>query len=271
MKITNLMENHNPNGEEMVNDLIENVLPECEPFLKEINYDPHFISLRDLDGMNLDEYYGKLETKEKRYSMGTNYLLSKILNKCFKENNIPSRIEHATFSSSLGKNTLIRMSSDSSYYCLPVGNFTYSFIENDFNDSRYNYAVDAFREFKNTAQETLKNFFDKTLEDEISDLDLFLDREKYEDHINKIFYDLQINNNPKAEELLTKIIGDYLDEYDNFMNSIDMLIKELPKSNNIHEAFSKEHEIWFNCKEYYLVSKEVYPSLKEAIRRYKAL
>lgn len=242
MRYRQLIEN------EMVSytDIYDHLKKECAPFFEASNgfkYVPH----REMSlGYGTEEmtYLFRFKNRKFRRSVVQNIESSarENIDVILKSKGFASRHEFMVSSSSLGDNSIFPVN-EHSPVLFPIGNFDYSYIDDDFNS------------FTDGLKISTTNIF----------LDIVMGSAEIQQvGINKVFHSKETlfsfyNHLVTKEKLL-----DMDDDIHNIINDIFGILDRIRNDNYVN-AFDGEHEIWFNCKEYFLLPKMDYDYMMEDI------
>lgn len=150
-----------------------------------------------------------------------------------------SRIKHMMSSSSLGDNSEFPVDAFSPHV-FPIGDFTYSYIDDDFN----------------THTEDFDDDVSKLLEHIIESPELTnvgLDKVFHSEETTLKFY------NHIKDTLINPVLDEHLEST---ISTIFYPLNETYHDNYV-DAFRGENEIWFNCKEYFLLPMTEYAWMME--------
>lgn len=150
-----------------------------------------------------------------------------------------SRITHMFSSSSLGKNSEFPVN-EFSPHVFPIGDFTYSYIDDDFNTHTEDFDDDVSDLLEHIigSPQLVKVGLDKVFHTEETTL-------KFYNHIKDTLVD------PVSDEYIESTISTIFEP-----------LRETYHTNYV-DAFRSENEIWFNCKEYFLLSTTEYEWMME--------
>lgn len=247
MRYRQLIENKElSSSQKHANDMYEYLKSHCNEFHELSNhfeYVPH--RKESLERSVETEFYEiiKMDTRSIRKSKMPRFQDENIIEMFDAISNAlgnASRIHHMVTSSSIGKNSLFPVY-DNSPKLFPIGNLRYSYIINDFNQHTDSFGIDEAA--------LIKHIIESKEYSSIGPNKIFHDAKtlyKFYEHI----YD-------DSDETLIPL---------NFAGTtcntiIDLL--SLIKSNNYQKSFNDENEIWFNCKEYYMVRNDDYEFMME--------
>lgn len=150
-----------------------------------------------------------------------------------------SRIKHMMSASSLGSNSQFPVNRFSPHV-FPIGDFTYSYIDDDFNLHTDDFDSDVTKLLGHIIEspELEKVGLDKVFHTEETTL-------KFYNHIKGTLVD------PVQDEHIESTISTIFYPLDETYNT------------DYIDAFRSEHEIWFNCKEYFLLPMTEYAWMME--------
>lgn len=242
MRYKQLLEN------EMVSytDVYNHLKKECAPFFeasKGFKYVPHReVSL----GYGKEEmtYLFRFKNRKFRRSVldDIDHESREHIDSILKSLGYASRHEYMVSSSSLGDNSQFPVN-EHSPVLFPIGNFTFSYIDDDFNMhtdglkiSTTNIFLDVIMQSPELQQVGMKKVFNS------------------KETLFSFYLHLQ-----KKEKIV-----DMDDDIHNIINDIFGIINNV-KNDDYMNAFDGEHEIWFNCREYFLLPKMDYDYMMEDI------
>lgn len=243
MRLYQLFENERTEHQQVYDQLKH----ECGEFFelsKGFKYVPHREMALHRGDKELN-YLFRFETLLQRESVLTYGIdeLRKMVDAVFKSKDYASRYEHMVTSSSLGQNSQFEVN-EKSPYLFPIGNFNYSYINDDFN---------MFTDF-------LTEVENKTFMEHLFSLPEFqtigIDKVFHsKDTLMKFYMHMRQENRFKLDydNDIEELADDLFGMFDNIHN------------NNYKAAFNDEHEIWFNCNEYYLITPVNYKIMMEEI------
>lgn len=278
MRLYQLTES-NTDGIEAIYDTLMN---ECQPFY-ELSKGFRKVPKRMLENFPVDydrlyssHYMEEIHNLPVRKSLMLKPYTISIINHTLNKHGHASRTRYMMSSSSLGKNSAFPFIHEESFRVFPIGNFKYSYSDNDFNDfplyvvaSAYNhvalssfayiYPPDLVEDMRNTKTISdvvvvLRKAIIATLKEKIDDGEM--------DDISNI-------ENLSVQELTSFVYPEK--SFSGYIDTLETMIRECIKveeqlknevhSDNYLDAFSKENEIWFNCKSYYIISDKTYVAL----------
>ena len=236
MRLYQLVENELTPSQQHANEMYEYLKTHCSDFFKLSNgfeNVPHRSESINRSTSTPFSEIAKLSTREIRTSQLSKFMdngIIEMLDVISTSLGNASRINHMVTSSSVGGNPLFQVN-EHSPKLFPIGKLKYSYIEDDFN----NHTEDLDSDIEIFLQHIIRS-------KEFSSVDpkqIFHDYKtlyKFYEHIfdedNELLVPLQFAG------LTSEIIIDLLRSIEN---------------TNYQQAFNSENEIWFNCKEYFLM------------------
>lgn len=242
MRYRQLIEN------EMVSytDVYHHLKKECSPFFeasKGFKYVPH----REMAlGYGTEEmtYLFRFKNRKFRRSVlqHVDHSARENIDIILKSKGFASRHEYMVSSSSLGDNRQYPVN-EHSPVLFPIGNFDYSYIDHDFN----------------MHTDGLKDGMTKDF------LHFVVNSEELEKiGINKVFHSKETLFSFYSHLRSKELIIDVDDDINIIINDIFDIIGNVRKDDYVN-AFDSENEIWFNCKEYFLLPIMDYEYMMEDI------
>lgn len=241
MKITNLFEASQY-------DIFSLLMRDCKPFAglsKHFEYVPvRRQSLNYNDGevfTNVFRFKTQPNRKSILYGDSDDFL---IMDEVVKAYGNASRRQHMVATSSIGENYDFGVSKDDDLAIIPIGDFTYSYVDDDFN----HHTVELFE-----AHDIEIRYIVGYLEDQGRyDASLLTDLRKlytvYESTVKEVD---ESDDDDIAEHLSD--VREMLQDWHEFFDSI--------MSEKYVNAFNSEHEIWFNCKSYYAIPYRMFEAI----------
>lgn len=216
-------------------EIYEHLKSECQTFFElshGFKYTPHR-RMSVNDAKQELQYLFRIKNRPMRHSATDegDDKIREFLDIIFKEKGFASRYEYMMASSSLGENSLYPVNKDSPYV-FPIGNFSYSYIPDDFN--KYTEILEK--------TDFLRIFYYIFDVDELKKLGISTVFHSKETFL-KFYWEMCLQG--KIPDIYDDEIYEMADDIFGLLNNIS--------NKNYTDAFNGEHEIWFNCKEYYLL------------------
>lgn len=226
---------------------VDQVINDCMPYLREVNFDTSCIPLRDMgrgvwDGEGI--HYYKTRESRSSFMLGPNTPITDMIDRYMDEEGHALRYKNALFTSSKGSNTMFDLKEADTAYVLPKDDFRFSYYPNDFNDIDFSYVSYNLKRFiQDIKMETSINVGDMLQQYSPT-------FESLESVLHGIVDDIATNHDIGVKALNQEIAD--------IMSPVKTVLSDLRniRSDNLVEAFSMENEIWFNCEGYYAISRD---------------
>lgn len=229
-----------------IESIYDTLSSECAEF-KQLtdNFNPSLIPIREVHTNTIEmDFYTKtqlikINNRATRTTVvGSNRIVYPIFDKLITYKGHASRINHMMSTSSLGMNSVYPIDMDEAVRVFPVGDFKYSYVFDDFNN---HFSLKLFNPM--LMELDAEGLIEK--DDNLNDLILKWTAivDDYEDNAYKTD---QLRYIERLHEQISKIDEIHSDDY--------------------HNAFTTENEIWFNCKSYYVMSNNTLESLHNFIK-----